>query len=146
MRLVALFIPSASTIVPGTLSVITSKPSPSSRSLARAAWAAQSPGGLSLGTFTSSVRNATSRSNSRSIYRWMVSEVAMNVHQYVEQNVCSKAGVRFTHGFQRIVANAAITAADKQHAERSQPVKYHGVIPCAAWQDPDAQRRLFARV
>jgi hypothetical protein len=58
----------------------------------------------------------------------------MNVHQYVEKNVRSKTGIAFGYGFQRIVADAAIAAADEQHADGSQPMKHHGVVPCSARQ------------
>src|SRR5262249_32445799 len=76
-QMVTLFMPAASPAARGTSCVSTARPSRSSSCRARFACAAQSPGGLSLGTFTNSARNSVSRKKSRSTNAAMTSACIM---------------------------------------------------------------------
>src|ERR1700733_3592724 len=109
---------------------------------ARSAWRLLSPGGVSVGTFTSSRRNATASACVASTSALMQSKrdtpISANRPAGCESLEKSKqhGGRRFCvgggHGLQWIVADPAVAATHEQHSHRRDFRELHGIVTGAA--------------
>src|SRR5205823_10152812 len=150
-RLVAEIMPLALVTSSGTAYCSTLKPSPSSSSAARLAWGAQSPGGLSEGTLTSSARNAVSAAcfsrrklaiffpGRRCAFALLLSfkaasapSLGFEIAQDVEKYAGAQVRILHGHGFSRVMTDAAVSATYEQHADVGHVGYRHTIMPCAA--------------